>query len=355
MLILIFRAVFMVSGVIGGYQLMLSLRVYWRDDQTAWISALILTIFMLVGVGYVVGGVLGRWVDRLLERIEGSLQQYSAADILVAAFGLIVGLFIAALVSFPVSRIDFVGTYLSLLLFVILGYLGLRLSLRKREDLRTIPFLTSSSRAPEQSRVPAKLVDTSVIIDGRISDIAQTGFMQGVLIVPRFVLRELQDLADSEDALKRNRARRGLDVLKSLQEEPSVGVEIVEQDYADADGVDAKLVRLARELGVAIITNDYNLNKVATLEGVQVLNVNELANALRPVVLPGERIAVQIIREGKEAGQGIAYLDDGTMIVVDGGKRFIGEEIEVIVTSVLQTPAGRMIFARLEERQGATA
>lgn len=354
MLVAIVRLVFMISGGIGGYRLMLEFRRFWGEDEVAWISALILSVILLVGVGYVVGGIIGRQIERLLERIEHSLQRYTGTDLIVAVFGLLVGLVVAALVSLPIREIEFFGTYLSALLFIIFGYLGLRLSLRKREDLRGISLLAAvPGRAPVGPR--PKVLDTSVVIDGRIADIAGTGFLEGAVLVPRFVLRELQDLADSEDPLKRNRARRGLDVLSGLQREQKIGVEIADQDYPEVAGVDAKLIRLAKELDTLIVTNDYNLNKVAELEGVRVLNINELANAVKPVVLPGERMAVQVIREGKEANQGVAYLDDGTMVVIEGGKRFIGLQVDISVTSILQTPAGRMIFAKAEEPQGATA
>ncbi|MDI6632612.1 MAG: PIN domain-containing protein, partial [Thermoanaerobacteraceae bacterium] len=193
-----------------------------------------------------------------------------------------------------------------------------------------------------------KILDTSAIIDGRIADLCASGFIEGTLLIPVFVLEELQHIADSNDILKRNRGRRGLDILNQIRKEAKVKVQVYENvaDLADNPEVDAKLIQLAKKMGAKIITTDFNLNKVAELQGVRVLNVNELANALRPIVLPGEEMVVQIIRDGKEAGQGVAYLDDGTMIVVDNGKRYIGHAVRVVVTSVLQTPAGRMIFAR---------
>ena len=185
-----------------------------------------------------------------------------------------------------------------------------------------------------------------MIIDGRIADICRTQFIEGILVVPAFVLEELQHIADSSDVLKRNRGRRGLDILNKMQKEPNVNVKIYDRDFDEVAEVDTKLVRLAKALGGKIVTNDYNLNKVAELQGVAVLNINELANAVKPIVLPGEEMVVHVIKDGKEQGQGVAYLDDGTMIVVDGGRRYIGEDIGVMVTSVLQTAAGRMIFAK---------
>ena len=200
--------------------------------------------------------------------------------------------------------------------------------------------------AKVESAMQPKILDTSVIIDGRIADICKTGFIEGPLIIPAFVLEELRHIADSSDALKRNRGRRGLDILNRIQKELDINVEIVEKDFEELTEVDTKLLKLAQYMNGKVITNDYNLNKVAEFQRVPVLNINELANAVKPVVLPGEEMIVQVIKDGKEFGQGVAYLDDGTMIVVDGGKRYIGDTIEVVVTSVLQTAAGRMIFVK---------
>jgi uncharacterized protein YacL len=194
-----------------------------------------------------------------------------------------------------------------------------------------------------------KILDTSAIIDGRIADLCRTGFLEGVLIIPNFVLNELQKIADSADSLRRNRGRRGLDLLNKIQKENHVAIRIFDRDYEELTDVDTKLLKLAREIEAKVITNDFNLNKVAELYGVQVLNINELSNAIKPAVLPGEEMLVRILRDGKEFGQGIAYLEDGTMIVVEGGKSFIGIELEILVTSVLQTSAGRMIFAKPKE------
>jgi uncharacterized protein YacL len=227
---------------------------------------------------------------------------------------------------------------------LLLGYVGISVGLKKREELASLIPLGRKDRPLAVGTY--KLLDTSVIIDGRIADVCKAGFVEGTLIVPSFVLEELRHIADSADILKRNRGRRGLDVLRRLQNEPTVQVQLWERDAGGPAEVDTKLVRLARTLGGKIITNDFNLNKVAELHGVPVLNINELANSLKPVVLPGEDMTVHVIRDGKEFGQGVAYLDDGTMIVVDGGKKHIGDNIDVLVTSVLQTAAGRMIFAK---------
>ncbi|MBE0446536.1 MAG: TRAM domain-containing protein [Actinobacteria bacterium] len=320
-------------------------------------SALILYIIIGIGIGYVLGGVIGRRLIMTLSWLEHKAQKLPTADLLLALTGLLSGLVLAWLVSIPFGYIEipFLKFSVAIFAFVVLGYLGVRISLKKKEDLRlfmrAVPLPVAKPHVVAPGKLDlgtTKLLDTSVIIDGRIADVAKTGFIEGMLTIPRFVLRELQTVADSEDPLKRNRGRRGLDILKSLQNEPRLHLEILERDYPDLTDVDAKLVRLGSETNSPILTNDYNLNKIAELQGVQVLNLNELANSLKPVVLPGEEMFVGLIREGKEAGQGVGYLDDGTMVVVDGGRVHVGEEVEILVTSVLQTPAGRMIFGRMK-------
>lgn len=213
----------------------------------------------------------------------------------------------------------------------------------------------SGSSVADAVRATPKILDTNVIIDGRIADICETGFIEGLLVVPQFVLRELQYIADSPDSLKRNRGRRGLDVLARLQKRPELTILVSDRDFPLVREVDAKLVALARETGAQIITNDYNLNKVAEVSGVAALNINQLANALKPVALPGELMRVTVLKEGKEANQGVAYLDDGTMVVVDNARRFIGKDLEVTVTSAIQTSAGRMIFAQFSPREAAVS
>ena len=234
-----------------------------------------------------------------------------------------------------------------------MGYLGIRIALKSKDDLFNISKLSRLSSTTKEKtskkevkNIPPKVLDTSVIIDGRIADICKTGFIEGKLIIPKFVLDELQHIADSSDDLKRVRGRRGLDILNIIQKELDIEVEISEAKFDDIPEVDSKLLKLAQVIGGKVVTNDYNLNKVAQFQGVEVLNINELANAIKPVAIPGEEMIVQVVKEGKEHSQGIAYLDDGTMIVVDGGKKHMGETIRVLVTSVLQTPAGRMIFGK---------
>jgi uncharacterized protein YacL len=228
-----------------------------------------------------------------------------------------------------------------------LAYMGVVLGARKGADFDLNEYKRHfRGESKEQN---SKLLDTSVIIDGRIADICETGFLEGTLIIPQFVLRELQQIADSSDPIKRNRGRRGLDILQRIQRSVDVHVKILEQDFPKIKDVDSKLVALGKQLGAKILTNDFNLNKVAELQGVAVLNVNQLANAVRPVVLPGELMSVHILKEGKEYGQGVAYLDDGTMVVVDSARKYVGKSVDVAVTSVLQTTAGRMIFTRLKD------
>lgn len=252
-----------------------------------------------------------------------------------------------------INSIPIVGGILTFITYGFLGYLGIKIALKSKDDLfnisrlsRLSPSIKEKSTKKEGKTIPPKVLDTSVIIDGRIADICKTGFIEGKLIIPKFVLDELQHIADSSDDLKRVRGRRGLDILNIIQKELDIEVEISEAKFDDIPEVDSKLLKLAQVLGGKVVTNDYNLNKVAQFQGVEVLNINELANAIKPVAIPGEEMIVQVVKEGKEHSQGIAYLDDGTMIVVDGGKKHMGETIRVLVTSVLQTPAGRMIFGK---------
>lgn len=231
----------------------------------------------------------------------------------------------------------------------IVGYLGLIVGLHQAEKFEPSELHLFSSKAP--SGKSAKILDTSVVIDGRIADVGQSGFAEGPFIVPQFMLRELQQIADSPDTSKRARGRRGLDILNRMREELGLEIKVVEDDFPRIKDVDAKLIALAKKMNAKVITNDFNLNKVAELQGVKVLNINDLANALRPVLLPGELLTVRVLKEGKEPGQGVAYLEDGTMVVVDSGIKYLGKAVEVFVTSVLQTAAGRMIFGKLKEEE----
>lgn len=286
---------------------------------------------------------------------EKELLKFSASDIILGSGGLIIGFVIAFLISQPFYNIKYLGTAISVLSYLLFGYLGIKISTRKKDDViwpinlkKMQSGKGKNEKGLKNSVVSPKILDTSVIIDGRIADICRTGFVEGTLIIPEFVLKELRHIADSSDSLKRNRGRRGLDILNMLQKEKIVDVVIESKDYGDNIEVDVKLLKLAQEYGGKVLTNDFNLNKVAEFQGVEVLNINELANAVKPVVLPGEEMNVMIVKDGKESGQGLAYLDDGTMIVIEGGKKCIGDSVVVTVTSVLQTAAGRMIFAKLK-------
>jgi len=345
---------FLAGGLSIGYALL----------NSGWLVAsnviLRMTIIILPGIvlgllGYSFAPRLITKVVQMTEWIEKKLQKMPLGDLIGAAIGLIIGLIIASLLGSSLARIPFVGSYMTIFCSILFGYLGLSLGYKKKEELLNIFNIfpkfggkdkdKSASAKFEAGRL-YKVLDTRVIIDGRIADICKSGFVEGDLVIPGFVLEELRHIADSSDQLKRNRGRRGLDILNKMRKELIARVRIYEQDFPDIQEVDSKLVKLAQVLGADIFTNDYNLNKVAELQGIRVLNLNELANALKPVFLPGEEMVVQIIKDGKESKQGIGYLDDGTMIVVDAGKKHINQTIYVVVTSVLQTAAGRMIFAK---------
>ncbi|HEY7589625.1 MAG TPA: PIN domain-containing protein [Candidatus Limnocylindrales bacterium] len=282
------------------------------------------------------------------------VQALSAAEFITAVVGLLLGLLMGLLLGLPLSNLDEPwGTWLPLAVSLFLGLGMVGLTVAKRADLliaaEAIGLVRRAAEAPggrNRSGEPHIVVDTSAIIDGRIAEIVESGFLYGTLLVPRFVLEELQHIADSSDTLRRNRGRRGLEILARMQKDSPTPIEIVEDDVANGGEVDAKLIALAKGRSRAILTNDFNLNRVAELQGIRVLNINSLANAVKPAVLPGEELRVRVIQEGKEAGQGVGFLDDGTMIVVEGGSRFIDRDLDVSVTRVLQTVAGRMIFAQ---------
>lgn len=316
---------------------------------------------LLVGIFfYLISPWFFNKVRRFVKILDTEISKYPQTDILLGVVGLIVGLVIAYLIVGglfgSISGMPLIKTILSIIIYIFMGYIGIKITLKSREDLFNISKLSrlSSSLGKDKSgkkdntikSIPPKVLDTSVIIDGRIADICRTGFVEGKLIIPKFVLNELQHIADSSDDLKRVRGRRGLDILNIIQKELDIEVEITEKDFDDIPEVDSKLLKLAQVMNGKVVTNDYNLNKVAQFQGVEVLNINELANAVKPVAIPGEEMVAQVVKEGKESNQGVAYLDDGTMIVVEGGRKHIGETINVLVTSVLQTSAGRMIFGK---------
>jgi uncharacterized protein YacL len=292
-------------------------------------------IFCYLGAPYVTGG----W-----RRVNFQLRTTPLPDLVSGLFGLIMGLLVAVLVGYFVRDFPPYGVPLSAVLACLLGLTGANLGLTRRSELLALIGL-SRPDLPGARRIRAALLDTSVIIDGRVLDLARTGFLDMPLVVPRFILKELQQVADSADPMRRNRGRRGLEVLTQLQKEPDVVVEFRDDDPLGETEVDSKLIRVARKSNLAILTNDFNLNRIARLEGATVLNLNELTNALKPIAIPGEELMVAVVKEGKEQGQGVGYLDDGTMVVVENGRRYLNQTVTATVTSVLQTAAGRMIFA----------
>jgi len=317
-------------------------------------------IFFLIFVafGFIIGmkegasfqGILwGAGVGAIALILEYVLTRVGFGTVIGGMAGLSLGLLFAKLIYFPLKTIftSMEGTYIALIFNALFGYSGLLLGLRAGKGFTLINVIKAFKSRVEEEH--AKIIDTSVIIDGRIVDVCEAGFLEGTFIIPQFILQELQHIADSTDPLRRARGRRGLDILHKIQKMTNVTVKIIDEDFPKIKEVDAKLVALARMLGAKIITNDFNLNKVAELQGVTVLNLNELANALKPVVLPGESMNIFIAREGKEMNQGVGYLDDGTMVVVDNARKTINQQVDVVVTSVLQTTAGRMIFAKLKE------
>ena len=348
------RMMFTLLGAVLVYSLLTALVPF--ASQLVDVQVDTLTYLIILVCGSVLGGLILYFLSpgiikisvAFVGAVEGQFQRIPVSDIMVGGLGLVIGLIIANLFGFALYGMPIIGDYLPVVANIGLGYLGLNIALKKREEIAAVLGLPGKQgRVGKNFKDIYKILDTSAIIDGRVADLSRTGFLEGVLVVPSFVLEELRHIADSADVLRRNRGRRGLDVLNAIQRENDLKVEIMERDFDDIVEVDSKLVRLAQVMQAKILTTDYNLNKVCELQGVPVLNINDLANAIKPVVLPGEEMQIQIMREGKESGQGVAYLDDGTMIVVDQGRRHIGEMVAVVVTSVLQTSAGRMIFARL--------
>ncbi|MCH5462249.1 PIN/TRAM domain-containing protein [Secundilactobacillus sp. HBUAS58055] len=323
----------------------------WFNNEivNAVIGALVLWLLSLIFSGY---------IERLINRFEKSLTSKSPSYLLFGSVSTIIGLILAILISTPLYRLDspILGGLVPIILMILFGYLGFRLGTTKREEWRKLfSFRTKKNADDSESIIDRpiddnyhhyKILDTNILIDGRIYDLVKTGFIEGTLLVPNFVLYELQYIADSSDSIKRVRGRRGLDILNKLREENIIPVEMYEGDYDDISEVDSKLIRLAKEVNGVIVTNDYNLNKVIEFQKVQVLNINALANALKPRVIPGEHLDVMVVKNGTERQQGVAYLDDGTMVVVEDGRYYLNEHLDVIVTSAIQTDAGRMIFAK---------
>ena len=335
-----------------------------------WLFA-ILSVMFFSWIGWVITPFIIKYLLKYSEMVASVLAKVPSADIIVSLIGVLIGLILANLIGAPFSRLPIVGSYIPIVLSLVLALTGAKVALHKSKDILGLFYRsrskepvvenTAESREeplPEETVVDVttmplalaaanKLLDTSVIIDGRIADILKTGFLEGNLVVPHFVLDELQRLSDSSDNLKRAKGRRGLDLIQEMQDMFHHVVVVKDIEYDMFQDVDSKLIALARDTGSVIVTNDFNLNKVASIQGIQILNINDLANAMKPVVIPGEEMTAYLLREGKESGQAIAYLQDGTMIVVEGGRKYIGNKIKVAVTSVLQTSAGRMIFAKV--------
>lgn len=359
----IFKFLFTVIGALVGIFIVSVLsdinfvKAIGSQKITTGISVVVVLLFALIF--FMLSPKAFRALEDLLAIWERQIQTKSFTEVILGAVGLILGLIIAFLISQPIYKIPipYVGSVVSILLYGILGYLGLNIGMSNKdtisEKVRDLTSLAAKrSLKPkdvvkDHTGIP-KVLDTSVIIDGRILDIVRAGFIEGPLVVPVFVLEELQHIADSADGLKRNRGRRGLDTVAEIQELKNVEVIIYKGKIEEIPEVDSKLLKLAIDLNGKIVTNDYNLNKVARVQNLEVLNINELANAVKPLYLPGEEMDILIVREGKEHNQGLAYLDDGTMIVVENGKDLIGEKVNVVVTSALQTSAGKMIFAKLK-------
>lgn len=349
---------FVVLGGTVGYLYIPDLLKLMKFMGPSWVLSPYLGLLLGAIILFFISYLFVDYIVDFLRWIEEGLIKIPVGDLFFGSLGLIIGLVVAYLININLTdiKIEVVSQVIPLFLTIILGYLGFQVGFRRREEFINLFYINRRERERKRpgiesekddlANLRAKILDTSVIIDGRIADILQTRFLEGPIVIPQFILGELQQIADSSDALKRNRGRRGLDILNRIQKDLPVEVKIYEGDFEEVSEVDHKLIKLAKTINGVVVTNDFNLNKVCDVQGVSVLNINDLANAVKPVVLPGEELIVDVIKDGKEQNQGVAYLDDGTMIVVENGRDFIGKQIEVIITSVLQTSAGRMIFAK---------
>jgi Integral membrane protein (PIN domain superfamily) len=333
------KLAFTLIGVVTAYTL---LRVFFISSGL-FKDVIIIVVPILSGLlFYFVSDKSLKYLSQEIDSLESFIHSMSVYELIVLAIGLIAGLIVANLISIPFIRIEIIGIPISVGLNILFGVMGIYITMNKRGE-------ASSLLDPNAKKVGVtklKLIDTSTIIDGRIVDIVNTGFIDGRLIIPSFVLEELHQISDSADSIKRSRGRRGLDVLDALRKDQKLNVSVETIDSFGASEVDDMLIRAAKKYSAQIITNDYNLNKVANIQGVEVLNINDLANSLKPLAIPGDELSVQVVKEGKENGQGIGYMNDGTMIVVEGGRKYMNQNLDVMVTSILQTSAGRMIFAK---------
>lgn len=320
----------------------------WRQDTTTIEKAAFIAGGLLVS--YLVLQVLVGYCRKGVRRFNEILETTSIDILLGGIAGLLLGIMVGVMSTYPLSMLRGFGNYLIIAVFLLCGALGVKIGTSRASELFSL--LPSACNTCNQAQLPAaeshetKVLDTSAIIDGRIYDVCQSNFLDGRLVVPTFVIEELQHIADSSDNLRRNKGRRGLELLSKMQKHPQIKIDIMEADIPEERDVDAKLVKLCKRLNASIITNDFNLNKVSELQGIKVLNINELANAVKMIVYPGENMHISIIKEGKESGQGVGYLEDGTMVVVEDAQNDIGRDLDVVVTSVFQTAAGRMIFTR---------
>ncbi len=359
----LFRIIFSIIGGLVGYGTFLIISMIVRLYSPNFFVELGATNTILVSVGciivfgflfFLLAPLINKGSKKVATNLESELKNVSSGDLVAGTVGLVVGLIIAFLIGqiYTMFNIGFVASILSICTYLIFGYLGVFVARQKAPDVITNEVIRKSAQGFLKERkkgdAAPKILDTSVIIDGRIVEILKTGFIEGVIVIPEFVLLELQYIADSADSLKRNRGRRGLDILKKIQDDYNVEIKDTSKEKAinEIPDVDIKLLKLAKKIGGKVLTNDYNLNKVGTIQGIEILNINELANTLKPAVLPGEEMKLFLVKEGKEDKQAVAYLDDGTMIVVENGKNHIGKTVDVTVTSVLQTSAGRMIFGK---------
>ena len=343
MVALVTQAVFLLLGALGAFQIGRTIN-FGRALGDPWqYLAYIGAVALGAIIGWTVGGVVARWLPSRMRAIDRAADKRSAGELMVGALGLVVGLVAAALAGFAVARLPVVGPYLLLPVVLLVAYVFARIAARKHADILRLVGVRSRSA----STVAPRLIDSSAIIDGRIIDVMNAKFLPGQIVIPAVVVDELHRVADSADPEKRQRGRRGLDLIEEIKSAGDQRVQIRTGDVP-GEGVDAKLVNLARDMHATIVTTDYALNKVARIQGIEVLNINELANALKPAVLPGETLNVRVIREGREYDQGVGYLDDGTMVVVEGGRGLVGADAaDVEVTSAIQNPSGKMIFARL--------
>lgn len=356
----IFNTVMALIGFSLGVTLIPVVWTVFKLEQNQWLNNDITNGIIGAIIFVIISIFTFRYVGSAIKKVEKFIGEQSLQDIVFGSIGVIVGLLLGALVSIPLYslKIALLNILLPALIMLILGYFGFRVGTTKTEEWKKL-FAPRHKKGTEDiidkklvdNFHQYKILDTSVIIDGRIYDVAKTGFIEGTLLIPNFVLYELQYIADSGDSLKRVRGRRGLDILNALQKEPNISVEMYDGDFEDIQEVDSKLIKLAKMLDGIVVTNDYNLNKVSEFQNVPVFNINALANAIKPVVIPGETMDVLVMKDGTERQQGVAYLDDGTMVVVEDGKHFMNQRINVIVTSALQTAAGRMIFAKPSHSQ----